>query len=107
MEKMQESQVLIYKDIQKVLKQDLQDSKTRELINLAYVVLSGDKHSIALHVEKALDAGATRRDILNVVSCIVGDVRLFGSIIELLRALSYEESKRKSFISVVNDVRED
>ena len=36
---MQESQILIYKDIQKVLKQDLNDSKTRELINLAYIIL--------------------------------------------------------------------
>jgi tRNA pseudouridine-54 N-methylase len=96
---MQESQVLIYKDIQKVLKQDLNDSKKRELITLAYVVLSGDKHSIALHVEKALDAGATRRDILNVVSCIVGDARLLSSILELLRALSFEVCDRSKHIS--------
>lgn len=96
---MQESQVLIYKDIQKVLKQDLNDSKKRELITLAYVVLSGDKHSIALHVEKALDADATRRDILNVVSCIVGDARLLSSILELLRALSFEVCVRSKHIS--------
>jgi len=107
MEKMQESQVLIYKDIKKVLKQDLHDCKTKESITLAYVVLSGDKHSIALHVEKALDAGATRRDILNVVSCIVGDARLLSSILELLKALRFEECNRIEHISVVDDCRED
>jgi len=96
---MQESQVLIYKDIQKILKQDLNDGKKRELITLAYVVLSGDEHSIAKHVEKALDAGATRRDILNVVSCIVGDTRLLSSILELLRALSFEVCNRNKHIS--------
>ena len=99
---MQQSQVLVYKDKKKVLRQDLHDSKTEELIILAYVVLLGDKHSIAMHVEKALDVGATRKDILNVISCIVGDARLLSSILELFRALRFEECSRREYISVVD-----
>ena len=92
---MQASHVLIYNDIKKALKQDSHDRKTRELITLAYVVLSGSELSIALHVEKAINAGATRQDILNVVYCIVGDTQLFCSIWELLRVLNLHFEKEE------------
>ena len=104
---MQQNQVLIYKEIKKVLRPELHNSKTKELITLAYVVLLGDKHSIALHVEKALDAGASRKDILNVISYIIGDARLLSSILALFRALRFEEYSRSEHISVVDDCRED
>ncbi|MEA3458754.1 MAG: carboxymuconolactone decarboxylase family protein [Candidatus Thermoplasmatota archaeon] len=94
---MRESQILIYKDIKKVLKQDSNDKKTMELITLAYAMLSGIEHSIALHVKRAIDAGATRRDVLNVISCIIGDKQLFSSILEVFKAsnLHFEKPKYK------------
>ncbi len=94
-EEMQESQILIYKDIKKVLKQDSNDKITTELITLAYAMLSGIDHSIALHVKRAIDAGATRRDVLNVVSCIIGDKQLFSSILKVLKVSNLHFGKPK------------
>lgn len=85
---------------------DVLDSKRKELVELGVALKSGCKRDIATHIEKALDAGATRDDILKVVAFIVGNTRLFSSIIELLRILNYEENKRAEYISIVDDVRE-
>lgn len=84
---MQESQYRIYKDIKNGLNQELHDNKTRALITVAYVVLSGYNYPIESYVKKAISYGATRRDFLNVISCIIGDMRLLDSIIELFRIL--------------------
>lgn len=78
----------------------------KELVALGKFLLNGHKQSIALHVKNALDAGATRKEILQVAVSIMGDARLLSSIIELLRALRYEENMRAPHISVVDDVRE-
>lgn len=86
---------------------DVLDSRRRELVALGKAILTCNTRSIAKHVEKALDAGASQEDILKVLTFIVGDVQLLNSIIELLRAMCYEESKRADYISVVDDVRED
>jgi len=85
---------------------DVLDSRRRELVALGNALLARNTNSMALHIEKALDAGATRRDILQVVAFVVGDARFLSSIIEILKALRYEENKRAEHISVVDDVRE-
>jgi hypothetical protein len=84
---MLESQSQIYKDIQNALNQDLHDVKTQTLITLAYTILSGYKYPIESYVKRAIGYGATRRDFLNVISCIIGDKRLLCSIMELFRIL--------------------
>ena len=80
---MQESQLKIYNDIKKTLNQRLCENKTRTLITLAYAILSGNKSSIDLYVKTAIRYGATHKDFLKVISCIMGDARLMDSIIEL------------------------
>ena len=64
---------------------------------MAYVLISGSKHHIELYIEKAINAGATKRDILNVIYCIIGDEHLLSSILELLRILNlrFERGKYK------------
>ena len=104
---MEMRQVLICLEKKKGLYLDVLDTRQKELVALGNAIRAGNTYSIATRVKKALDAGASIEEILKVLAFIVGDVRLFRSIIELSRALSYEESKRKSFISVVDDVRED
>ena len=100
-------QVLICLKKNGVVNIDVLDCRRKELVALGKAILSGNTHSIARHVEKALDAGASQKDIFKVLTFIIGDVQLLNSIIELLRAMSYEENKRAECISVVDDVRED
>lgn len=100
-------QVLICLKKNGVVNIDVLDSRRRELVALGKAILTGNTRSIAKHVEKALDAGATRKEILQVVAFIVGDTRLLNCIIELLKALSYEENRRAPWISVVDDCRLD
>ena len=92
---MQESHVLIYKEILRVLKQDIHDTKIKELISLAYIVLSGHEHFIPFHVERAIDAGAIRSDFLKIVCCIIGDKGLFSSIMVLLKILDFHFEKEE------------
>ena len=84
---MQESQLRIYNDIKKKLNQNLCDNKTRTLIILAYVILSDYKSSIDFYVKMAISYGATKRDFLNVISCIMGDMKLLNSIMELYKII--------------------
>jgi hypothetical protein len=53
------------------------------------------------HFCKALDRGWSREDILEVVSCILGNKNLLYSIIELLTCLSFEEANRHEYIDVL------
>lgn len=89
------------------LEPNIPDTKTKELIALESAVITGCKHCIAGHVEKALDAGASEEEILRVASTLVGGETTLSSAAELLRALRYEENKRAEWISVVDDVREE
>jgi alkylhydroperoxidase/carboxymuconolactone decarboxylase family protein YurZ len=82
-------------------------AKQKELVAIGNALHARDPQSIALHVEKALDAGASHEEIMQVVTFIIGDKPLLNAIIELLRALSFEENKRAPCISVVDDCRED
>ena len=84
---MQEGQYKIYKNIKNASNQDLHDIKTRTLITLAYVILSGYNYPLDLYVKKAIEYGATKRDFLNVITCIFGDMRPLNSILELFRIL--------------------
>ena len=99
-------QVLICLKKNKIINVNVLDNRRRELIALGMGIIAGDINSIAGLVEKAINAGATREDILKIITYIVGDERLLSSIIELLRALDYEENQRAEVISVLNDVRE-
>jgi len=100
-------QVLICLEEKDSLRLDVLSPKQRGLVALGKVLLGGPRNTIARYVEKALDAGASREEIMKVAAFIVSDERLFGSITELLRALGYEENKRAPWISVVDDVREE
>jgi len=100
-------QVLICLEKKEGLKLNVLTTKQKELVVLGKVLLEGYRQTITKHVKKALDAGASREEILKVAAFIVGDSRLFSSIIEFLRTLNYEESKRAPWISVVDDVKEE
>ena len=99
-------QVLVCLEKEGGINIDVLDNKRKELVELGIALKLGCDEEISIHVEKALDAGATRADILKVMAFIIGDTRLFNSSIELLRKLNYEENKRTEYISVVDDVRE-
>lgn len=80
-------------------------SKQKDLVALGRTVLAGNKNSIEKHVINALDTGVLRGEILKVVEYIVGDKQLLRSLIDLLRVLSYGESRKAEYISVFDDVR--
>ena len=84
---MQESQLKIYEEIQNIFNQDLHDKKTRALTAMAYTVLSGYIPSIEFYFRIAIEYGATKKDFLNVISCIIRDKSLLSSMMEFLRIL--------------------
>ena len=100
-------QVLVYLKNKNGLKLGVLPIKQRELVALGKAILSGNKRSIEKHVIAALDAGATRENILQVVAYVMRDNRILKSIIELIRVLDYEENRRAPHISILHDVRED
>lgn len=95
--------VLVCLKSNNLVKIDVLDSRRKELVSLGRSILSYNKNSIATHVRKALDAGATEKDVLRVAAFIIGDPHLFKSIIDLLNILSYEKNLRKQCISVIGD----
>jgi hypothetical protein len=97
---MQESQLRIYNEIQNIFNKNLNDNKTRLLTYLAYIILSGNKHSIELLVKSAKSYGATKKDFMKVVNCIIGDVNLLDSIFEFLRIINenFKENKNDRII---------
>jgi len=104
---MEMHQVLICLEKKKGLYLDVLDTRQKELVALGNAIRAGNTYSIATCVKKALDAGASREEILKVLAFIVGDVRLLNSIMELLSILRYESNRRAPWISVVDDVREE
>ena len=99
-------QVLICLKKDDTISIDVLDARRKELVALGNAILAGDEFFIEEQIIKALDAGASREDILKIVEFIIGDKLLFKSIIELLNIVSYEENKRAPYISVLDDVRE-
>lgn len=83
------------------------DTKRRELYSIGKALIEGDATCIAEHIEKALDSGASVPDILEVAIFVNGNKKLMISLIELIKTLEYEESKRESHITILNDVREE
>ena len=99
-------QVLVYLKNKNGLKLCVLPTKQRELVALGKAIFSGNKHSIEKHVACALNEGATRENIMEVVAYIMRDSRLLKSMIELVKILEYEENRRAPYISILDDVRE-
>lgn len=99
-------QVLVYLKNKNGLKLCVLSIKQRELVALGQAIISGNNRSIEKHVAAALDAGATRDNIMEVVAYVIRDSRLLKSIIELVRVIKYEENQRAPYISILDDVRE-
>lgn len=99
-------QVLVCLKSNGVVNIDVLDDRRKELVTLGQAILSGNKHSIKEHVINALDAGASREDIMKVVAYIMSDNRLLRSILELIKVLNYEVNRRTPCISILDDVRE-
>lgn len=72
-----------------VLKEGHLDLKTKELITISLGVISGCEWCIILHVKKALDAGATREEILEAgyVAVLMGGGPALMHFIPMLKAL--------------------
>ena len=89
-----------------VIKLDVLDSRRKQLVALGNAIRNGHAESIPIHVKKALDAGASPNEIHEVADFILGYRNLLSSIVTLQKALEFEESERKKYISVVDDCRE-
>lgn len=101
------NQVLIcLKEKNGSIRLDVLDSWRKELVALGKSIRTGDLKSIPNHVRKSLDAGASPKDIQMVAEFILGDKKLLSSILALQKALSYEESNRKDYISIIDDCKE-
>lgn len=59
------------KFMNEVLKEGTLDTKTKELITLGTAITARCKYCIAIHVKKALDAGATKEEILEASSVAI------------------------------------
>ncbi|MBU1940650.1 MAG: carboxymuconolactone decarboxylase family protein [Candidatus Thermoplasmatota archaeon] len=90
----------------RVINLEILDHRRRELVVLGAAFRSGEVSAIKTFVRNALDAGASKEDILKVIAYIIGDVQLFKNVKELLKVLQYEEARRTPPISVIDDVRE-
>lgn len=104
---MKMKQVLICLEKRNGLNYDLLTTKQKELISLGEVLIKGPKNAIPRQVEKTLDAGASREEILDIIAFTIGSKCLLISILELLKSLDYEEDKRTPLISILDDVREE
>ena len=89
-----------------VYKLDVLDNRRKELVALGNAIRVGNLESIPRHVKKALDAGASPREIQKVAEFILGDKHLLYAIMALQKALDFEESERHKYIFVVDDCRE-
>jgi len=79
---------------------DVLDPWRKQLVGLGNAIRNGDTASIPRHVKDALDAGATREDIQQVVEFIIGDEGLLRSILILKEALDFEGNIRRDYISL-------
>lgn len=99
-------QVLVSLKMPGVTRLEILDNKRKELVILGNILRSVDIKSIAGQVSKVFDAGATREDILMVASFVFGEGINLNAFIDLSRAITYEESRRAPYISVVEDCKE-
>lgn len=99
-------QVLLSLKMPGVISLEILDDKRKELVLLGNILRSGEINAIADQVKKTFDSGATREDIFTVASFVIGDGTILNAIIELLRAIRYEENMRVPYISVIDDCKE-
>ena len=93
--------VLVYVKNEDALKVSVLDERQKVLVAaLGNAIKAGETGALAGHVAKALNCGWSKEDILEVVSCILGNKVLLSSIIELLSCLSFEEANRREYIDV-------
>ena len=72
-----------------VLKEGKLDAKTKELIAVGTAITARCKYCIAIHVEKALKAGATKQEILEAasVAILMGGGPAMTYVVEVKKAL--------------------
>ncbi len=77
--------------VETVLRDGVLSLKTKELIAISIAVHSGCERCIYIHVKKALQAGATRKEILEAayVAVLMGGGPALMHFAPLLRALEY------------------
>jgi len=75
--------------MESVLKEGVLDTKTKELVTLGTAITARCKYCIAIHVEKALKAGATKEEIMEVatVGMLMGGGPAMTYIVEVKKAL--------------------
>lgn len=71
------------------LEEGVLDTKTKELVAVGTAITARCKYCIAIHVEKALNAGATKEEILEVatVAILMGGGPAMTYIVEVKKAL--------------------
>jgi len=71
------------------LKEGVLDTKTKELVAVGTSITARCKYCIAIHVEKALNAGASREEILEVatVAILMGGGPAMTYVVEVKKAL--------------------
>ena len=72
-----------------VLKEGVLDTKIKELIAIGTSITARCKYCIAIHVEKALNAGATKEEILEaaIVAILMGGGPAMTYVSEVKKAL--------------------
>lgn len=72
-----------------VLKEGVLDTKTKELIAIGTAITARCKYCIAIHVEDALKAGATKEEILEAasVAILMGGGPAMTHVVEVKKAL--------------------
>lgn len=72
-----------------VLKEGYLDTKTKELIALGTAITARCKYCIGIHVQKALEAGASREEILeaSTVAILMGGGPALTYVAEVKKAL--------------------
>lgn len=72
-----------------VLKEGVLDTKTKELIAIVTSITARCKYCIAIHVEKALNAGATKEEIFESakVAILMGSGPAMTYVSEVKKAL--------------------
>lgn len=72
-----------------VLEKNVLDTKTKELVALGTAITARCKYCIAIHVEKALKAGATKDEILEAtaVAILMGGGPALTYVVEVNKAL--------------------
>jgi len=79
------------------LKEGVLDSKTKELVAVGTAITARCKYCIAIHVEKALKAGATKEEIYecSTVAILMGGGPAMTYIVEVQKAIDEFDTKEE------------